>query len=53
MASEDGSGTASNASKPNCAQFKVGVKMSVLLSVLPSAVNVPLKVASVLPLPKA
>jgi hypothetical protein len=53
MASEDGSGTGSNASKPGCAKFKVGVNMSVLLSVMPSAVKVPLKVASVLPLPKA
>ena len=53
MASEEGSGTGSNASKPDIAKFKVGVNTSVLLSVLPNAVKVPLKVASVLPLPKA
>jgi hypothetical protein len=53
MANDDGSGTGSIASKPDCAQFKVGVNTSVLASVLPSAVKVPLKLASVLPLPKA
>jgi hypothetical protein len=53
MASEDGSGTGSIASKPDCAKFKLGVNRSVLLSVLPSTVKVPLKLASVLPLPKA
>jgi hypothetical protein len=40
MASEDGSGTGSNASKPGCAKFLVDVNMSVLLSVDPSAVKV-------------
>src|SRR5262249_9769458 len=54
MASEDGSGTGSNALKPESVIFAVaGVNGLVLLSALPSAVKVPLKVVSVLPLPKA
>jgi hypothetical protein len=51
--SEDGSGTGSDAKKWGCTKFKAAVNTSVLLSVLPRAVNVPLKVASVFPLPKA
>jgi hypothetical protein len=53
MARDDGSGTGSNISKLGWAKFKVGVNRSVLPPVLPNAVKVPLKVAEVLPLPKA
>src|SRR5260370_34008105 len=54
MASDDGSGTTgSSASKPGCTKFKADVNTSMLLSVLPNAVKVPLKVAKVSPLPKA
>jgi hypothetical protein len=42
MASEDGSRTGSNASKSGWAKCWVDVNMSVLLSVFPSAVKVPL-----------
>jgi len=55
MASEEGSGTetGSDAKKWGSTKFKVGVNTSVLLSVLPNGIKVPLKLASVLPLPKA
>ena len=52
MTSEDGSGTGSYAWKPST-KLKADVNMSVLPSALPSAVKVPLKIAKVVPLPKA
>jgi len=53
IANEDGSGSESNASKPGCAKFNADVNMSVALSVLLSTVKMPVKLQSVLPLPKA
>jgi len=53
IANEEGSASGSSASKPSCAKFNADVNMSVVLSVLPSWVTVPLKLVGVLPLPEA